>query len=71
MNAALNWRDPVVAQLHTVREQLSQESAGDLAAMGLAATVFAQQHGFEVIAPQVPRLADAPAAVATPAQADA
>jgi hypothetical protein len=63
MNVALNFRDPVVVQLHAVREQLSQESAGDLAAMGLAATLFAQQNGFCVIAPSVPRLANAAVAI--------
>ena len=32
MNASLPWRDPVVAEIHAIREELVREYGGDLSA---------------------------------------
>jgi hypothetical protein len=54
MNAPLLWRDPVVAEIHAIRDQLMAESAGSLAEATRAANAFCQGLGFTVVQPPAP-----------------
>lgn len=51
MNAPLVWRDPVVAEIHAIRDQLMAESAGNLAEVTRAANEFCQGMGFTLVQP--------------------
>lgn len=42
MNALLPWRDPVVAEIHAIRDELEREFGGDLAAYSDAAAAHCQ-----------------------------
>ena len=43
MNAPLPWHDPVVAEIHAIREELVREHGGDLWAYSNAAVAHCQR----------------------------
>jgi hypothetical protein len=43
MNAPLHWRDPVVAEIHEIRDELAREFEGDLTAYSDAALAHCQR----------------------------
>lgn len=43
------WRDPIVAELHTIREQLAERFHNDLAAYSRAADAHCRQLGFQIV----------------------
>lgn len=43
MNAPLPWRDPVVAEIHAIREELAREYGGDLLAYSNAAVAHCER----------------------------
>ncbi|WP_157817560.1 hypothetical protein [Candidatus Thiodictyon syntrophicum] len=42
------WRDPIVAELHTIREQLAERFHNDLAAYSRAAEAHCRELGFQI-----------------------
>ncbi len=42
------WRDPIVAELHTIREQLAARFHNDLAAYSRAAEAHCRELGFQI-----------------------
>lgn len=51
MNAPLPWHDPVVAEIHAIREALAREFSDDLLAYSNAALAKCAQMHFEVTTP--------------------
>lgn len=43
------WRDPIVAEIHAIREQLAQRFHNDLAAYSRAADAHCRELGFHVL----------------------
>jgi len=56
MTATPVWRDPIVAELHTIREQLAARFHNDLAAYSRAADAHCRELGFQIV--QSPTLDD-------------
>ena len=48
MNAPLPWRDPVVAEIHAIREELAREYGGDLWAYSNAAVAHCERLNLHV-----------------------
>ncbi len=49
MTATPVWRDPIVAELHTIREQLAERFHTDLAAYSRAAEAHCRELGFQIV----------------------
>lgn len=49
MTATPVWRDPIVAELHTIREQLAERFHNDLAAYSRAADAHCRELGFQIV----------------------
>ena len=43
MNVPLTWRDPVVAEIHAIRDELARQFDGDMAAYSRAAVAQCQR----------------------------
>jgi hypothetical protein len=48
---SLTWHDPIVAEIHSIRQQLSEKYHGDLHAYSQAATANALALGFKFYTP--------------------
>jgi hypothetical protein len=46
-----NWHDPIVAEIHSIRQQLNEKYHGDLHAYSQAATASAVALGFKFYKP--------------------
>jgi hypothetical protein len=49
--APVNWHDPIVTELHAIRQQLNDKYRGDLHAYSQAATANALALGFKFYTP--------------------
>ena len=49
MNAISTWSDPIVAEIHGIRERLAQEYENDLYAYSQAAESHCQTLGFDFV----------------------
>lgn len=49
MTAAHAWRDPIVAEIHTIREQLAERFHNDLAAYSETADAHCRALGFHMV----------------------
>jgi hypothetical protein len=47
------WRDPIVAELHAIREQIAERFQNDLIAYSEAATAHCRALGFPIVASPV------------------
>lgn len=49
MTTAPAWRDPIVSDIHAIREQLAERFCDDLAAYSEAAAVHCRELGFRMV----------------------
>lgn len=61
MNAPLPWRDPVVAEIHAIREELDREYGGDLLAYSNAAVAHCSRLNLHPVSMVGVKVADAKA----------
>ena len=70
MNKPLPWRDPVVAELHAVRVELSREHGDDLVAYSNAAIAHCRQLNFVIATATIDRAAERPPPAERPTTPD-
>ena len=68
MNAPLPWRDPVVAEIHAIREELAREYGGDLLAYSNAAVAHCERLNLHAATLVGVKTADAKAQAILPEQ---